>query len=130
MPQGLREALGHAVFRLVDPQPGREPAMDGPDPGRAVGRDLLAQPEVQAHVEERIALAVFRGPVPVQGMFAFLEQGVVLGVLLDDVRDLELQRLGRQALPPLAPRREIEGPEPLAVIRQQHGACGPSGRVG
>jgi hypothetical protein len=57
-----------------------------------------------------------------QSVLAALQQFVVLGVLLDHVRDLVFDRLRRKAFAPLAPGLQVEGPQALAVIRQQHGA--------
>lgn len=99
----IAEALGE---RLVDLR----------DAGGAIGSDLLADGEVQAHVEEGVLAAAFRGVVGGQGLRAGLEQGDVFQMLGYDCGELGLQRLQRLARGVFAPGVQVHLAQLLAVL--------------
>ena len=64
---------------------------------RAIGRDLIAHRQVQAHVQERIRLSAFGRVVALERVVGALQRRVILRMQRDHVRDLRFQRLHRQA---------------------------------
>jgi hypothetical protein len=57
-PQGLRQNFEHPMFGFVRAaRPGGEFRVQFRDAGRTVGRDLLANGEMQTHVQPGIELA-------------------------------------------------------------------------
>ena len=66
-----------------------EGAVHGGNPRWPVGRYLFADSEMQAHVQERIGAAAIRRVVVVD--FSVRQVPLVLGVHVDDVRNLHLE---------------------------------------
>ena len=62
---------------------------DSCDPTRPVRRDLLANAEVQPHVQERISLAAFDGEIPVEVTTHSIP---ILRMVINDLSDLRLER--------------------------------------
>ena len=81
--------------------------MDLGDAGGAVGGYLLADGQVQAHVEEGVFAAPFGGVVGGYGLGAGFQQGDVLGMLGYHRGELGLQGLQRLVCGVFAPGVEI-----------------------
>ena len=58
LPQGFSKALDHFVLsRMEIAGSGRRSFVNGGDARRSIGRNLLADAQMQAHVQERVRLA-------------------------------------------------------------------------
>ena len=89
--------------------------------GRSVA-DLLADREMQAHVQERVGLAALGRVVAVERTVAGLEYACVLRVQFDDADDLVLDRLHRQGGAVLAPGLDVHAAQRGAalVVEERH----------
>src|SRR6185369_14117197 len=77
-PHRLGEAFDDAMLGFVlRAQPCRDGLKCLADAGRAVGCDLIAHGEVQAHVQERIRLSAFRRVVAVERVVAAFQRRVI-----------------------------------------------------
>ncbi len=95
VPQRLREAFHEGVLEPVCiREPRQQLRIEPAHAGRAVRPELLADRDMQAHVQERIRPAGFGRELALQRVRG-LEHGVILGVLLDDLREDALQGLER-----------------------------------
>ena len=122
LPEDFRQHFEHRVLGAVRVhQALRERSMDSSDAGRPVGGDLLAQGEMQAHVEEGVLAPTVGGVVGGEGVGTGLEQGDVLGMLGDDGGDLCLERLEGLAGGVFAPGVEVHLAQLLAVLAGEDG---------
>ena len=95
-----------------------KPLINSSNSRRAVGCYLFAQAEVEAHVQERI------GPPALRREFLIEVLGrnrvVVLGVRIDDIGDLRLQRRQRAAVHALTPRVRVHPAQIGAILGEDH----------
>ena len=89
LPQRLRKTLDHLVLGVM-PVAGRleQACVDLANAGWSVGRDLLAQGQVHAHVQERIGLAAPGQEVSIDVLAC--DDIEVFGMFGNDVGDLLL----------------------------------------
>ena len=99
-PERLGEAFHDAVLGLVRVAGGlHQAAIEPPDARRLIDAQLLEDGEVQAHVQEWIGFALLGEIVTLQGLLGLRHETVILGVSVQDLDDLSLDRL--QGLPGL-----------------------------
>ena len=95
-PQRFRKRLQHGVLGLVRIAQALLTALvDLRDAGGPIGGDLLADRQVQAHVQEGVFAAAFGGEFGAQGLRAGLQPWDIFRVLGDDCGELRFQRLER-----------------------------------
>ena len=94
--------------------------MQRPDAAGAVGRDLFADRQMHAEMQERIAAALRRVELLGEQRLAALEPGVILGMLLDHGGDLRLQRREHGAGSRASPGIEIGLAQRLARLLREH----------
>jgi hypothetical protein len=89
---------------------------------RSVRADLIAQRQVQPHVQERIRLTALGRVIAVEHAIGIFQRGLVFRVHLDHVGDLRLERLHRQPLAPFAPRLDVHAAQLIAglVVEEGH----------
>ena len=123
-PQNPGQHLDHAVLgRMPGRQACRQAIANGADADRPVGCELLAQRQVQPHVQEWILASGLGREILQHGVFA-RQQGMVFGMLGDHPGNLCLERLHRQALTPFTPGFTVGGTQCIAALvgEQAHGA--------
>ena len=94
--------------------------------GRPIRADLLADRQVQTHVQEGIGIAGFGGVIALERLGSGPDHCVVFRVQLDHRGDLRVQRLEWQSLAMPAPGLSVERAEAIAthLVKERHGRAG------
>src|ERR1700743_783153 len=90
--------------------------MDARDSGWPVCRDLLADRQMQPHMQKRILSAALPSALSRERFIARFEPLHILGMLGDHGGDLRLEGLERHAVGEFSPRIQIHAPQLVAVL--------------
>jgi len=117
LPEGFRQALYHAMFRIMGVTCFDEQALvNDADAGRPVDSQLLAQTDMHAHVKKRVGLSRFRQVVPVDDGILVGKQRMIFRMLLDDLGNQAFHGFQGPVFQSFLPGFEVEAAELIAVV--------------
>jgi hypothetical protein len=130
-PQRLGEAFDHLMLGVVFATQSMCKIDEGlSNPEWPIGADLIANGEVQTHVQEGIRLSTLGSVVAIEHAIRILECGLILWMQLYHVRYLSLERLERQTFAALAPGLDVHLSKLIAglIVEEGHGIENRVGR--